>query len=326
MQVLSALPAQTDPRLLVGTSTFDDAGVAAVSPDLALVQTVDFFPPVVDDPWWYGRIAAANALSDIYAMGATPFSALNLVAFPTDALPLSVLATILQGGADALREAGAMMLGGHSIVDTGIKFGLAVTGLVVPGQQVTNSGARAGDVLYLTKPLGTGCLTTGARKDQVDEAVLRGAMESMGALNRLACEAMVAVGVNAATDVTGYGLAGHALHLAEASDVTLVIDVPKLPLLPGATDLVRATHFSRANKTNREHVEGRLRVEAGRGADPAAIEFLYDPQTSGGLLIAVPAERAKDLVARCRRGGLADAAIIGSVRERDGDVRLIARA
>ncbi len=191
MQVLSALPKQDDPRLLVDTSHFDDAGVAAVTPELALVQTVDFFPPVVDDPWWFGRIAAANALSDCYAMGGKPFSALNIVAFPTGELPLEVLRTILEGGSHALQEAGALMLGGHSIVDTGIKYGLAVTGTLRPGTQVTNAGAQTGDLLYLTKPLGTGCLTTGARKDKVSDEHLSAACESMGRLNAAACEAML---------------------------------------------------------------------------------------------------------------------------------------
>jgi selenide,water dikinase len=319
VQVLSGLPAQTDPRLLVGTSTFDDAGVALVSPELALVQTVDFFPPVVDDPWWYGRIAAANALSDIYAMGATPFSALNLVAFPTSELPLSVLGTILQGGGDAVREAGAMMLGGHSIVDTGIKFGLAVTGTVAPGKQVTNAGAQAGDVLYLTKPLGTGCLTTGARKQQVDEAVMQAAMESMGRLNKAACEAMVAVGVNAATDVTGYGLIGHAAEMAEGSGVELVLEAGSLPLLAGAEAAMRAGLGSGGAGRTLKHLGPRLAVEG--GVDESFQRLAADSETSGGLLIAVPPAREAALrQALEERGVLAQR--IGAARARSGAVAI----
>jgi selenide,water dikinase len=281
------------------------------------VQTVDFFPPVVDDPWWYGRIAAANALSDVYAMGATPFSALNLVAFPTAELPLSVLATILQGSGDAVREAGAMLLGGHSIVDTGIKFGLAVTGLVAPGRQVTNAGAQAGDALYLTKPLGTGCLTTGARKNQVDEAVLRGAMESMGRLNKLACEAMVAVGVHAATDVTGYGLCGHAAEMALGSNLELVLEAGSLPLLPGAEAAMRAGLGSGGAGRTLKHLGARLAVED--GVDEDFRRLAADSETSGGLLIAVPPSREAALRKALEERGVL-ARRLGEARPRAGEV------
>jgi selenide,water dikinase len=294
VKVLAALPVQTDPRLLVGNTGFDDAGVAAVNDELALVQTVDFFPPVVDDPWWFGRIAAANALSDVYAMGGRPFSALNIVTFPTDKLPLEVLTTILQGGADALTEAGVMMLGGHSVVDDGVKYGVAVTGLVRPGEQVTNAGARPGDRLYLTKPLGTGCLTTAARKrNKVPGDVLRAAMESMGRLNRAAAEAMVETGVRAATDVTGYGLLGHAFELAEASGVDLVFSAQALPLLTGARDAMAAGFASGGAARTRAHLGARLVVEP--GVDELLVSLATDSETSGGLLIAVDPERAAAL-------------------------------
>jgi len=319
VQVLSALPSQSDPRLLVGTATFDDAGVAAVTPDLALVQTVDFFPPVVDDPWWYGRIAAANALSDVYAMGAMPFSALNLVAFPTDALPLSVLGEILQGGADAVREAGALMLGGHSIVDAGVKYGLAVTGTVVPGREVTNAGARPGDRLYLTKPLGTGCLTTGARKNQVAPELLRGAMESMGRLNRPACEAMVAVGVHAATDVTGYGLAGHAAEMAAGAGLELVIEASSLPLLPGAEAAMRAGLGSGGAGRTIKYLGARLAVES--GVDEVWRRLAADSETSGGLLIAVAPGRERGLTRALEERGVSFRCI-GSAREKAGEVSI----
>ena len=299
MQVLSALPKQSDPRLLVDTSHFDDAGVAAVTPELALVQTVDFFPPVVDDPWWFGRIAAANALSDVYAMGAQPFSALNIVAFPVGELPLEVLGTILKGGADALAEAGALILGGHSIVDTGIKYGVAVTGTLRPGAQVTNSGARPGDALYLTKPLGTGCITTAARKDKADPAQLLAACESMGRLNRDACDAMVEAGVHAATDVTGYGLLGHAFEMAAGSGVELALSASALPLLAGARDLMSRGFASGGAARTLAHLGARLVIE--RTVDPVLQKLAADSETSGGLLIAIDPARAEALEAALRR-------------------------
>jgi len=252
-------------------------------------------------------------------MGAVPFSALNLVAFPADTLPLSVLSTILQGGADAVREAGAMMLGGHSIVDTGIKFGLAVTGLVAPGKQVTNAGARAGDALYLTKPLGTGCLTTGARKQQVDADVLRGAMESMGRLNKAACEAMVAVGVNAATDVTGYGLIGHAAEMAAGSRLELVLEASSLPLLPGAEAAMRAGHGSGGAGRTLQHLGERLAVEG--GVDETFRRLAADSETSGGLLIAVPPAREAALRAALEERGVL-ARRIGEARAPAGAVAI----
>ena len=302
MQVLSALPKQSDPRLLVDTSHFDDAGVAAVTPELALVQTVDFFPPVVDDPWWFGRIAAANALSDCYAMGGTPFSALNIVAFPTGELSLDVLRTILEGGSHALQEAGALMLGGHSIVDTGIKYGLAITGTLRPGTQVTNAGARTGDLLYLTKPLGTGCLTTGARKDKVSDEHLAAACESMGRLNRAACEAMLEAGVHAATDVTGYGLLGHGFEMAAGSGLALRFDASALPLLAGAREAMEHGLASGGAARTLAHLGARLAVDA--GTDPVLQRLAADSETSGGLLLAVAPERAVALEAALAHRGV----------------------
>lgn len=302
MQVLSALPRQSDPRLLVDTAHFDDAGVARLTDEIALVQTVDFFPPVVDDPWWYGRIAAANALSDVYAMGATPFSALNIVAFPVGELPLEVLAAILQGGCDALAEAGALLLGGHSVTDPGIKYGVAVTGTVRPGEQVTNGGARPGDLLYLTKPLGTGCITTAARKDKAPPEVLRAACESMGRLNRAACEALREAGVRAATDVTGYGLLGHGFELAAASGAELLLSAGALPLLPGARELMQRGLASGGAGRTLAHLGTRLAVDA--GVDPALQRLAADSETSGGLLLAVAPARAAALEDALARRGL----------------------
>jgi selenide,water dikinase len=293
VQVLSRLPKQSDPRLLVDMGHLDDAGVALLTPEIALVQTVDFFPPIVDDPWWFGRIAAANALSDVYAMGARPFSALNIVAFPLGELPLEVLATVLEGGSDALAEAGVLLLGGHSITDTGLKFGMAVTGTVRPGEQVTNGGARPGDRLYLTKPLGTGSLTTAARKDAADAAQLRAACESMGRLNRAACEALVEAGARGATDVTGYGLLGHAFEMAAASGVELLLRAAELPLLAGARELVAAGFASGGAARTLAHLGPRLVVS--EGVDPLLTRLAADSETSGGLLIAIAPDRERAL-------------------------------
>jgi selenide,water dikinase len=293
VKVLSGLPKQTDPRILVGSDHFDDAGVARLPDGSALVQSVDFFPPVVDDPWWFGRIAAANALSDLYAMGAVPFSALNLVVFNTKALPMEVLGTILEGGADAVKEAGAMMLGGHSVEDEGVKFGLAVTGLLKAGDEITNSGAKPGDVLYLTKRLGTGCLTTAARKGKTDEADLLAACKQMGALNKDAAESMVEAGAHAATDVTGFGLAGHASEMAAGSGVRVVFKARDLPLLSGAQQLMRKGHASGGAARTRAHLGDTLTV--GAGVDEVTVRLATDSETSGGLLIAVSEEHTHRL-------------------------------
>jgi selenide,water dikinase len=260
-------------------------------------------------------------------MGGRPITALNVVAFPDNELDLAILQEILRGGSERVAAAGASIAGGHSIRDKGILYGLSVTGVVDPAKMMTNAAARPGDALVLTKALGTGFVTTALRARACPDELLAAATASMIRLNDTASAAAVALGARAATDITGYGLAGHAMHMAEASGVTIAIDVAALPQLPGAADLVRKTHFSRANKSNREHVEPHLRIEGG-ATDPAAIEFLHDPQTSGGLLVAIAASRCDELIGRCRRGGLADTAVIGTVLERDrraGDVRLIAR-
>ncbi len=293
MKVLSSLPTQDDPRLLVGSTHFDDAGVLAVSDELAIVQSTDFFPPVVDDPWWFGRIAAANALSDLYAMGAKPLSVLNLVVFNNDALPMEVLAEILKGGEDAVREAGAVTLGGHSVSDEGVKYGLAVTGTLRPGEQVTNAGARAGDRLYLTKALGTGCLTTAARKKKTTDEELDAAQRQMGRLNAAAADAMKAASVRAATDVTGFGLAGHAHEMALASGVDLVFSAAALPLLDGAERLMRKGFASGGAARTRAHL-GASYVTAS-GVDEVLVQLAADSETSGGLLLSVPADDAARL-------------------------------
>src|SRR5688572_23551384 len=249
------MPRPTDPRLLVGLDTFDDAGVFAVSEDLALVQTVDFFAPIVDDPYAFGQIAAANALSDVYAMGGEPLTALNIVGFPTDKLPMKVLTEILRGADDKIREAGAVVVGGHSVIDDEVKFGLAVTGRVDPRAMLTNASARVGDRLILTKPIGTGLLATAVKRGDLDAAEQRALIESMAALNRGASRAAHDVGARCATDITGFGLLGHASHVARASGVTLVIRATAVPILPGAREAVARGIRTGGAERNAEYLE-----------------------------------------------------------------------
>jgi selenide,water dikinase len=308
------LPKITDPNLLVGTETHDDAGVYRLTDDLALVQTIDFFPPVVDDPFVYGQIAAANALSDVYAMGGTPRTALNLVGYPDDKLSLDWLGEILRGGAERCQASGTVIVGGHTVRDAEIKFGLAVTGLVHPQKIFTNAGARPGDKLVLTKALGTGFVTTALKANACPEDVFAAACASMVQLNDIGRDVMIEFGAHAATDITGFGLAGHALEMAEGSGVTLVFQVSQLPIFPGAEALARKPYLTRASVTNLDYVASGLGVE-GR-PDPHCLEFLYDPQTSGGLLISVPAEKAEALVVTARERGAAAACLVGEVTEK----------
>lgn len=276
-----------DPRLLVGRESFDDAGIFVVRDDLALVQTVDFFAPIVDDPYDFGRIAAANALSDVYAMGGEPLTALAIVGFPSGRLPLDVLTDILRGAHDAVRDAGAVVVGGHSIIDEELKFGLSVTGQADPRRLLRNDDARPGDVLVLTKPLGTGLLATAAKAGRLATDALDALYSSMRALNRDASRAALARGVRCATDVTGFGLLGHASHVARASGVSLRIAGPQLPELPGARALWRAGTRTGGAERNEQFV-GPLTDWTQSDAADAALAL--DPQTSGGLLLAVPPE------------------------------------
>src|SRR4051794_34114249 len=233
-RALAPLAARVDPRLIVGRETFDDAGVFVLSDDLALVQTVDFFAPIVDDPYLFGQIAAANALSDVYAMGGEPLTALNIVGFPSASLPMSVLTEILRGGQDKVHEAGALVVGGHSIIDEELKFGLSVTGRVHPARILGNANARVGDRLVLTKALGTGLLATAAKREMLGADETRALYDSMRALNAVPSRVAVELGARCATDITGFGLLGHASHIARASGVTIVFDVASVPSLPGA--------------------------------------------------------------------------------------------
>ncbi len=297
----------------------DDAGVYRLADGLAIVQTLDFFPPLVDDPFQFGQVAASNALSDVYAMNGRPITAMNIVGFPDDELPLSILADILRGAADRVALAGAVTLGGHTVRDAEIKFGLSVTGLVDPAEMLTNSGARPGDLLVLTKPLGTGFVTTAAKKGECPPDVLERTVAGMIQLNALGRDALRASGgVHAVTDVTGYGLAGHGSEMAEGANLTVEIDLAALPLIEGSEPLANPRFFTRASKANRQFLEGRLVISP--RADPVRVEFAFDAQTSGGLLIAVDPDHADRLVSELQRRGALAAVIVGRMRERTGDI------
>jgi selenide,water dikinase len=292
--VLAALPRSDDPRLLVGSETSDDAGVVVVAPGLALVQTVDFFTPIVDDPYDFGRIAATNALSDVYAMGGTPLSALNLVAFPLERLGADVLGEILRGGHDVVHAAGAMLVGGHSIDDPEPKYGLAVTGTVDPAAVLTNAGARAGDALVLTKPLGVGAISTALKRGAAGLDELAVAVEAMTTLNADAAAAARAAAASAMTDVTGFGLLVHLHELALASGLSAEIEAAAVPALPGVEALLRGDDaVSGGSRRNREHAEGFTAFDA--GVEEWRRRLVTDATTSGGLLVAVAADRAADL-------------------------------
>lgn len=308
--MLARLPRVTDENVLVGFDTADDAGVYRLTPECALVQTVDFFTPIVDDPYTYGAVAAANALSDVYAMGGRPLSALSIVCYPAKG-EIEDLARILEGGAAKIREAGCALVGGHSVADEEIKFGYAVTGVVHPERVLVNAGARPGDVLILTKPLGTGVISTALKKGLARQEHVDASVAGMLELNQRACEAMEGLQVHGCTDVTGFGLLGHAREVALASGVTLVIEAARVPLLAGALEYARLGAVPGGLKNNREFVGGCVEV---RSAVAAELEsLLYDPQTSGGLLISVAAGDAGALAGRLEK-----AAVIGRVLARQG--------
>ncbi len=293
---MSHLPAPlVNPDVLVGLETGDDAAVYRLRPDLALVVTTDFFTPLVDDPYTFGAIAAANALSDIYAMGATPLLAVNLVAFPVKELPPQVLADMLRGGSDKVREAGIDILGGHSVDDHEPKYGLAVIGTVHPDRVVRNRGGRAGDQLVLTKPLGTGIIATAIKHGVAPEASVRAAVDSMLRLNRDAADAMTVAGVHAATDITGFGLLGHLHYLARASGVAAAIHARAVPVLPGAEALADAGEVPGGTRNNERFLSSRVRWSP--SVAPARQTVLSDAQTSGGLLMAAAPDQLPALLA-----------------------------
>ena len=296
----------------MGTQTGDDAAVYRLRDDLALVQTVDFFPPIVDDPYHFGAIAVANALSDVYAMGGTPLLALNLVGFPVG-LPREILVSILKGGYDKAAEAGVLIVGGHTVDDAEPKYGLAVTGLIKPGDQLTNSGAKPGDVLVLTKPIGTGIITTAGKNQAVDADVLAGAVAVMETLNKGASNAMGHVGVNAATDVTGFGLLGHLNAMMQGSGTSARVYWSKVPLLPGLWQLAEQGIAPGGTQRNLDSLENSVRWQESLSHTVQVV--LSDAQTSGGLLISVAQDKLDVLLEQLAGHGVAGATVIGEVME-----------
>jgi selenide, water dikinase len=312
------LPAIEDPRLLVGHATFDDAGVFRLSADLALVQTIDFFPPVVDDPFLYGQVAAANSLSDIYAMGGEPLTALSLVCFPNTELDLSILGEILRGGGEKTREAGCTIVGGHSVRDAEIKFGFAVTGTIHPDKVTSNAGAKAGDRLILTKSLGMGALTTAYRKRAISDELMTRAVHQMAALNKAAAACMRAAGINtavhAATDITGFGLLGHSRNIAAASNVTLVFRAAQIPVFEGALDFAGKKMTSGAYKPNQDLLQNLVELPA--NFDERLHRIIFDSETSGGLLMSVAPDKADALLQDLKASGVTGAVEVGFVEAR----------
>ncbi|MEA2293773.1 MAG: selenide, water dikinase [Solirubrobacteraceae bacterium] len=293
--IVAALPRPTDPRVLIGSDTADDAGVIRLSDDLALVQTVDFFTPIVDDPYAFGRIAATNALSDVYAMGGTPVSCLNLVAYPIEQLGPELLGEILRGGADAAAAAGASVIGGHSIDDPEPKYGMAVTGTVHPDRVLSNAGGRAGDALVLTKPLGAGAVATAVKRGLADGALVDRAIEVMTTLNDVACRQALAAGVIAATDVTGFGLVNHLNELATASGVAAEVEAAAVPAIAGVLDLLADdAAVAGGSRRNRAFAESTHTTFADSVPEPLR-RLVTDAMTSGGLLVAVAPERAGEV-------------------------------
>ena len=297
--VLSSLKRQTHPDLLVGLAKSDDAAVYRVTDEIASVETVDFFPPIVDDPYTYGAIAAANSMSDVYAMGGQVLFALNVAGFPRE-FPKEVIAEIFRGGAEKVAEAGGVVAGGHTVVDAEPKYGLCVTGRVHPGRIFIKGGLRAGDRLFLSKPLGTGVIATAAKDDACATEVLQSAVKSMLRLNRVAAEVAQELDVRGATDITGFGLLGHAAEMVEASGAGVLIQASKLPLLEGALPLAEKGHLSGGMKRNRRHLEstfgakGQLKIDASLSA--ALASMLFESETSGGLFFAVPRDRAARVI------------------------------
>ncbi|MEV2910691.1 selenide, water dikinase SelD [Paenibacillus larvae] len=310
-QVLRLLPpAESNPNLLVGLDTSDDAGVYKLTDELALVQTVDFFTPIVDDPYSFGQIAAANALSDVYAMGGKPLTVFNIVAFPISQLDKSILANILRGAADKVKEAGATLVGGHSIDDKEPKFGLAVTGIVHPDKVRANAGAKPGDQLILTKPIGVGILTTSIKKGQLSREEIERVTRVMTTLNKTAAEAMEPYEVHACTDITGFGLLGHTAEMAKGSDVGVRIDASQVPFLPRVRELADAGFVPGGTKNNYAHLEGSVTFNP--ALDQVAQWMLCDAVTSGGLLIAASSDHADVLLAALRDRGV-QASRIGEI-------------
>ncbi len=296
----------------------DDAGIYRMSEDLALIQTVDFFTPILDDPYDFGQVAAANALSDVYAMGGVPLTALNITCFPDGDMPVTVLVDILRGGVDKLNEAGVTLLGGHTVSDTELKYGLSVTGTVDPRRILRNAGAKPGDSIILTKPLGTGILSTGLKQGKLGAETVELLTNSMKRLNSSAVKAARNYTINAATDITGFGLAGHSAEMAEASSVTIEIALDSLLPFPDVLSLILDGVTTGGEKANRQDLTGRYEL-IGRAENDPLLSLLFDPQTSGGLLFSIPSEEERALLADLQDAGLDESRSIGRVLERRGE-------
>jgi len=314
LQILSRLPPVEDPNVLVGAAAGDDAGIYRLNKDQALVQTVDVFTPCVDEPYLFGQIAAANSVSDVYAMGGRPLTALSIIGFPIEQLDGSIMEAMLRGGVDKLREAGCSVIGGHSINDEEVKLGFAVTGLIHPDAAVLRSRAVAGDALVLTKPLGTGMISFAAQIGRADPRCMDEAGAWMAMLNRDAAELMTAYGAHACTDITGFGLAGHLVEMARGSGVTAELDFSTLPVFRAAVTCLKNEILGGAIERNQEYAMGW--VEVATDDHPENLPLLYDPQTSGGLLISLPPAAAAELVAELRKRGNEAASIVGRVLEK----------
>jgi selenide, water dikinase len=306
------LPLISDPHLLTGYEYAEDAGVYKLSDDLALVQTVDFFTPTVDDPYTFGQIAATNAMNDVYAMGGKPLTAMNIVCFPIKTMDKSVLRDVLLGGLEKMREAGVLLMGGHSVEDNEIKYGLSVTGTIHPDRVLFNRGARPGDKLILTKPLGTGIISTALKANAVSESLLAQSIACMTELNKKAAELMIAAGdIHSCTDITGFGFLGHAAETIEGSPVGLRMNAAAIPILEGVRDLVETGYIPGGLYRNRNF---RLhQIEKAPSCPDWIFDVCFDPQTAGGLFFSLPAAKAEALVKTMREKGVADAAIVGDV-------------
>ena len=302
----------SDPNLIVGMEHAEDAGVYRLTDELAIIQTVDFFTPIVDDPFTFGQVAAVNALSDVYAMGGKPLTAMNIICFPVGKMDIDILGQILLGGLDKMREAGVILVGGHSVEDDELKYGLSVTGVIHPEKVLLNRGARPGDRLILTKPLGTGIVSTAVKADMVDAPLLEKSIRCMTTLNKTAAELVTAIpGVHACTDVTGFGFLGHACEMIENSDVGMRIDVASIPFFPEIRSLAEEGILPAGLHRNRNF---RMpMIDRSPGIPDWLLDILFDPQTAGGLLIALNADQAEGLVAEMHNRGLSDAAIVGDV-------------
>jgi selenide,water dikinase len=319
-QALAMLTPQHDPCVLVDTATADDAGVYKLTDDIALVQTVDFFTPIVDDPYTYGRIAAANSLSDVYAMGGRPLTALNIVCYP-EKLDPEGLGLILQGGQERATAAGVAVVGGHTVMDKELKYGMSVTGVVHPERVVTNAAAQPGDLLVLTKPIGTGILATAFKAKKGTPELEQRVAESMWTLNDIAAAAMLEYNAHAATDITGCGLLGHAWEMSHGSKVNLQLRAAAVPVFEEALYYAKRGYLTKGDVSNREYTRGQVRLDRGVAAEMGQV--LFDPQTSGGLLISLPAAQAEVLVDVLHTRGVPAAAVIGEVEVGSGEITVV---